>query len=163
VPGKTCIAAILMLLLTAPALAADKLTKAQIQEVIDAADAASVQQDSAAIGAVLGSNFYKYIEVPSDGMPVTARINKQQYLDLIEQGWEKTSNYQYQRQDLVINLSPDGDTAESFATIIENFEIDGQKMVSKVREYARYELEDGRPVIVNIDSQTLVGDTTPEP
>lgn len=160
--AKTCVFSTLMLLLASPALAADKLTKALIREVIDAADAASVQRDSAAIGVALGSNFYKYIEVPSDGMPVTARINKQQYLDLIKSGWEKTSNYQYKRQDLVINLSPDGDTGESFATIVERFEIDGKEMVSKVREYARYELEDGRPVIVNIDSQTLVGDTTPE-
>lgn len=132
-----------------------------IQEVINATDAASLNRDTAAIGAALGSNFYRYIEVPSDGVPAAARITKQQYLKIIDEGWKKTSQYQYQRKDVVINLSPDGDSGESYSTIVENFVIDGNEMVSKIREYARYELEDGRPVIVNIDTQTLVGDSTP--
>lgn len=153
----------LLLLWAAQAPAADKLTKDMIRELIETTDTASMQRDTAAIGAALGSNFYKYVDVTSEGMPATARITKQQYLDTIDKGWEKTSKYQYTRKDVVINLSPEGDSAESFSTIVENFEIDGREMRSKVREYARYELENGRPVIVNIDTQTLVGDTTPEP
>jgi hypothetical protein len=94
-------------------------------------------------------------------MPVAARINKQQYLKIIDEGWEKTSQYQYERKDVVITLSPEGDSGESFSTVVETFVIDGREMVSKIREYAHYALEDGRPVIVNIDTQTLVGDNTP--
>jgi len=152
----------MLLLGSSYALAADRLTKDMIQEVMEATDAASLQRDTAAIGAALGSNFYKYVDVPTDGLPVTARIDKQQYLKVIDSGWDKLGEYDYRRQDVVINLSPEGDSGESFSTIVENFSIDGKDMVSKVREYARYELENGRAVIVNIDSQTLVGDTTPE-
>lgn len=150
------------MLVALPVGAADKLTREMIAELMDRTDAASAQRDTAAIGAALGSDFYKYVDVPSDGLPATARVTKQQYLDYIEKGWQKVGAYDYRRKDVVINLSPDGDSGESFSTIIENFEVDGRAMTSKVREYARYQLEDGRPVIVNIDTQTLVGDTTPE-
>lgn len=151
----------ILLLWASHAPAADKLTKAMIREVMDKTDVASVQRDTEAIGAALGSEFYRYIEIPSDGLPAAARITKAQYLKIIDEGWEKTSQYQYQRKDVVVNLSPEGDSGESFSTIIETFVMDGKEMVSKIREYARYELEDGRPVIVNIDTQTLVGDSTP--
>jgi hypothetical protein len=150
-----------LLLGVSNALAADRLTKDMIREVIEASDAATMRHDTAGIGAALGSNFYKYIEIPSMDMSAAARIDKQQYLKMIDSGWTKTNNYHYQRKDVVIHLSPEGDSGESFSTIIEHFEIDGTAMISKVREYALYALEDGRAVIVNIDSQTLVGDTTP--
>jgi hypothetical protein len=151
----------MLLLWTSHVPAADKLTKDMILNVIAVTDAASKQRDTGAIGAALGSDFYRYIELPSDGMPVAARINKQQYLKIIDEGWEKTSQYQYERKDVVITLSPEGDSGESFSTVVETFVIDGREMVSKIREYAHYALEDGRPVIVNIDTQTLVGDNTP--
>ncbi len=137
------------------------LTREMIRELMQRTDVASTQRDAAAIGEALASDFYKYVDVPSDGMPATARIDKRQYLRMIESGWQKTDNYHYRRRDVVINLSPKGDSGESFSTIVETFEIDGKKMVSKVREYASYRLEAGRPVIVTIDNQTLVGDTTP--
>lgn len=151
-----------LLVWTVQAAAADKLTSEMIRELMDTTDTAAAQRDAATIGAALGDNFYKYVDVPSDGLPATVRITKQQYLDTIEKGWEKVGKYDYRRKDVVINLSSGGDSGESFSTIVENFEIDGKSMTSKVREYARYELQDGRPVIVNLDTQTLVGDTTPE-
>ncbi len=158
---------ILRLIITAVILwstgagAGEALTREMIRELMHRTDAASAQRDAAAIGGALASDFYKYIDVPSAGMPATARIDKQQYLRMIEKGWRKTDSYDYRRKDVVINLSPKGDSGESFSTIIETFDIDGRKMVSKVREYASYRLEEGRPVIVTIDSQTLVGDSTP--
>jgi hypothetical protein len=161
VSGAGLVVPVLLLLWASHAVAADKLTREMIQQVIETADAAALQRDTKAIGDALGSGFYKYIDVPSDVSPATARIDKQQYLNLIEQGWKNVGDYQYQRQDLVIHLSPDGDSGESFSTITERFSVDGKEMTSKVREYARYQLENGRPVIVNIDNQTLAGDTTP--
>jgi len=35
-------------------------------------------------------------------------------------------------------------------------------MISKFREYATYELENGRPVITQVSGHTLLGDTTPQ-
>ncbi|MFZ0467716.1 MAG: hypothetical protein WAL92_02205, partial [Thiogranum sp.] len=95
-------------------------------------------------------------------LPATVRIDKDQYLGLIERGWDRIGNYAYQRKDVVVNVAPDGLSGESSSTVIETFTVDGKDTVSKVREYAHYELEDGRPVIFTVETQTLVGDSTPE-
>ncbi len=56
---------------------------------------------------------------------------------------------------------PDGQSGLSYSTITENLVQNGTKMTSLFREYATYELENGRPVITQISGHTLVGDTTP--
>jgi hypothetical protein len=150
------------LLFGSQAGAATQLTVEEVRQVMEATDVAAGHHDTQAIGAHLGQKFFKYIDIPSGEEPATAKINREQYLQIIEQGWNKVQNYAYQRKDVVINVTPDGSAAESFSTVIETFTVDGKDMVSKVREYASYALENGRAVIVNIDSQSLVGDTTPQ-
>ena len=114
-----------------------KMTPEMIRQVIAATDIAAKQRDTKAIGTHLGKNFFKYIELPyDDDVPLAAELNKDQYLERIDQGWGKLEAYQYVREGVVINISLDGQTAESFSTITETFKVDGQEMVSKVREYA---------------------------
>jgi hypothetical protein len=141
-----------------------KITADHVRQVIAATDLASKNHDVGEIGRYLGKGFFKYIDVPGNDLPVTARIDKGQYLEMIKQGWNTLDleGYSYQRTDIVINVALDGASAESNSTIRETVSTNGQDMVSKVREYARYKMEDGRPVIVKIETHTLVGDTTPE-
>lgn len=149
-------------MLASGVLADGRITSAQISELIAATDAASENKDTQAIGRYLGTGFYKYIDIAAGDIPASIRIDKQQYLEMIDRGWKTIDNYSYNRADTVIHIDKDGQSAESFSTILETVVTsDGQEMVSKVREYASYELEDDRPVIVRIESHTLVGDTTP--
>ena len=55
----------------------------------------------------------------------------------------------------------DGLSGMSHSTVTENVVKDGEKMTSKFREYATYELENGKPVITRVSGHTLLGDTTP--
>lgn len=142
--------------------AAAKITAEQVRQVMEAADLASVERDADAIGVCLSEDFAKYIDIPVEPEPVVALIDKRQYLALIEEGWNRISDYTYTRKDVVIHVAQDGSSAETFSTIIETFTVDGQPMVSKIREYARYAIEGDRPVIINVESLKLVGDTTPE-
>jgi hypothetical protein len=148
-------------LCAAQALAGETITVEQVRQVMAATDLAAEQHDTRGVAACLGRHFYKYVDVSSGTQQATARIGREQYLDFIEEGWARVRDYTYQRKDVVVNVVPDGSMAQSFSTVIETFSVDGRNMKSKVREYARYALEDGRPVIVHIDNQTLVGDTTP--
>jgi hypothetical protein len=143
-------------------LADGKITTDDINAVIAATDKASINQDTEEIGRYLGKEFYKYIDVHAGAVPATVRIDKEQYLEMIENGWKTIDRYSYDRLDTVIHVDSDGMNAESYSTIVETVTMmDGQEMTSKVREYATYSLENDRPVIVRIESHTLVGDTTP--
>ena len=149
-------------LLSAPAVAADHMTKDLIQKVIEATDAAAMKRDAAEIGVYLGESFERVIDVPYLGAIEQARIGKMDYLQMIEQGWKDTTEYTTQRDDIKIMLLPDGISGESYSTITEKMVVDGVKMTSRFREYAVYELEDGRPVITEVSGHKLLGDTTPD-
>ena len=79
---------------------------------------------------------------------------------MINDGWKKIENYSYVRDDLTIEILNGGKAAKSNSTLIEKFAVDGKDIVSKIREYAYYAMEDGHVVITKIESITLVGDTT---
>jgi phosphotransferase system IIA component len=152
-----------MMLLSPGAQAAERITPDHIRQVIAETDAAAKQRDVQGIGEHLGEKFSKGVEVSSGVMIESVQIDKQQYLQMIAEGWGTVDEYSYDREDTVITIAPDGLSGESNSTITETVVVNGEKMVSKVREYARYELENGKPVIVAIEGLTLVGDTTPEP
>lgn len=150
------------LLFSTQVFSEQRMTADMIRQVIEVTDLAAKQRDTQAIGAHLGSEFFKYIDLPYDDVPLAVELNKEQYLEQIDQGWAKLETYEYVRQNIVINISRDGQSAESFSTVTETFRVDGQKFVSMVREYATFVFENGQPVIVRVESITLTGDTTPE-
>jgi len=154
--------AAVLVIVSMQGMAGGKITRQQIQQVMDSSDLAAKHRDAQGIGVYLGTKFFKYIDLPAEKTPLAVELSKKQYLEKIAEGWQKLDSYDYQRKDVVINMATDGQTAESFSTVIEKFSVKGKQMVSKVREYASYELEDGRPVIIQIESHTLVGDTTPQ-
>ena len=150
------------LLFSTQVFSEQRMTADMIRQVIEVTDLAAKQRDTQAIGAHLGSKFFKYIDLPYDDVPLAVELNKEQYLEQIDQGWAKLETYEYVRQNIVINISRDGQSAESFSTVTETFRVDGQEFVSKVREYASFVFENEQPVIVRVESITLTGDTTPE-
>jgi hypothetical protein len=82
---------------------------------------------------------------------------------MIAQGWDTVDEYSYERENTVIIIAPDGASGESHSTLIQTIVIKGEKSVSKIREYARYELENGRPMITTIEGHMVNGDTALEP
>lgn len=139
-----------------------RMSADMIRQVIEKTDLAAIQRDTETIGGHLGSEFFKYIDLPYDDIPLAVELNKEQYLEQIDEGWASLETYEYVRQNVVINISRDGQSAESFSTVTETFSVDGQEFVSKVREYASFAFENGQPVIVRVEGIVLTGDTTPK-
>jgi hypothetical protein len=144
----------------APAGADPAITRDSVLALIEAVDAAAVDRDTGGIGRCLSEDFRKAIDIPDDEVRATVQIGNQAYLDMIARGWRTIDDYSYRRSDLVISIAADGLSAASFSTVTERLVVDGREALSRVREYARYRLENGRPLITTIESHTLVGDTT---
>ena len=154
---------LLAVLLSLQAQAADKITREDIQQVIDVTDAAARNHDTAGIGEHLSARFVKIVEFPHDRWMAKIRLDKKKYLELIDAGWPTIKDYTYQRDSTRIHIMPDGLSGHSYATITETLSLDGTRRISKFREHAVYALENGRPVITKISGHTLVGDTMPVP
>jgi len=153
---------LVFVLLSLPAQAAERITGEQIQQVINATDAAAMNRDTAGIAAYLSDSFEKTIEFPYKKWMAKVRLDKDDYLVLIDEGWANAGEYDYQRDDTEIHIMPDGLSGLSHSTVTENMVLDGEKMTSRFREYATYALENGRPVITRVSGHTLLGDTTPQ-
>jgi hypothetical protein len=153
---------VVSVLLSLPAQAADRITSAQIQQVINDTDAAAMDRDTAGIGDYLAESFEKTIEFRYKKWMAKVRLDKYKYLELIDEGWANTGEYDYQRDNTEIHISPDGLSGLSHSTVIEHMVQGGEKMTSKFREYATYERENGRLVITGVSGHTLLGDTTPQ-
>lgn len=154
---------VLAILLSIQAQAADTITREHIQQVIDVTDAAARNRDTAGIGEHLSATFEKIVVFPHDKWMAKVRLDKEQYLELIDAGWPTIEDYEYRRDSTRIHVMPDGLSGHSYSTITETLSLDGTRRVSKFREYAIYALENGRPVITQISGHTLVGDTMPVP
>ena len=153
---------VVSILLSLPAQAEERITSEQIHQVIIATDAAAMNRDTTGIGEYLSNSFRKIIEFRYKKWMAKVKLRKDQYLELIDEGWANSGEYDYQRDDIEINISPDGLSGQSHSTVTENVVLDGEKMTSKFREYATYALENGRPVITQVSGHTLLGDTTPQ-
>ena len=154
---------VVSVLLSLPTHAAERITDEQIQQVIDATDVASMNRDAAGIGTYLAESFKKIVEFPYKKWMAKVTVRKDQYLEIIDEGWASGGNYYYQREDTVIHIMPDGSSGQSYSTITETLSLRGTRMISKYREHALYALEDGKPVITQISGHTLLGDTMREP
>ena len=153
---------VVSVMLSLPAQAAVPITVTQIQQVINATDTAAMNRDAAGIGEYLSDSFEKTIEFRYKKWMAKVRIDKDKYLKLIDEGWANPGEYDYQRDDTEIHIMPDGLSGLSHSTVTEHIVQDGEQMTSRFREYATYELENGRPVITRVSGHTLLGDTTPQ-
>jgi hypothetical protein len=160
--NKPLTATVLFVLLSVTAHADDQITREQIKQVISATDTAAMDHNTAAIGSYLGDSFERIIEIPHKDQMATVRLNKIEYLQMVDEGWARIAHYDYQRDNIEIHIMPDGLGGKSHSTVTENIVVDGVKMTSRFREYATYQLENGRPVITQVSGHTLLGDTTPQ-
>ncbi|MGB5259268.1 MAG: nuclear transport factor 2 family protein [Gammaproteobacteria bacterium] len=155
-------ATVLCLWLSLPAQADERITREHIQQVIRATDAAALNRDAAGIGAYLGQSFERIIEFAYKDWMAKIRLDRDKYLEMINEGWQEIGDYSYQRDNIEIHIAPDGRSGLSYSTVTEHMVQDGKEMISRFREHATYELEDGRPVITQVSGHTLLGDTTPQ-
>jgi hypothetical protein len=138
------------------------MTREHIQQVMSATDAAAINRDAAAIGDYLGQSFERIIEFTYKDWTAKIRLDRDKYLEMISDGWTQVGEYSYQRDNVEIHLSPDRLSGLSYSTVTERMVQDGEEMISRFREHATYELENGRPVITQVSGHTLLGDTTPQ-
>ena len=155
---------VLTVLLSFQVQAADPITREHIQQVVDMTDVATMNRDTAGIGEFIRETLMRIIEFIYDEKYIAKmRVDKKKYLDIIDEGWPTLEEYEYRRDNTVIQVMPDGLSGQSYSTITETLSIEGTRMVSKYREHALYALENGKPVITQISGHTLLGDTMRKP
>ncbi len=138
---------VVLLLAATAAHAEGTLTEKKITAMTDAIEAAARSQDAGAIIRHFAPNATIQIVMPPNAGGQTLNMSVKQYEQVLREGWAQYSQSTYRVEDVVIEISADGQTARLINTTIETIQMPGQALSSRTHEVVSVALENGRPVI----------------
>ena len=140
---------IVFFLLAPSGVLAEALTEAMITGMIDKIDKAVSVQDAGVIASLMSTHVEIVMIVNAGGNTQVMRANKAQYLEMLQQGWAASTNYEYARTNMNIKIkSPN--KAIVTTDVSESMTVNGQNMSGHTKEKATVELIDGKPLITRI-------------
>lgn len=149
---KTMIIALFVIVLSGSAFA---FSDSDLNELLAKIDSAAATRDASQIAHLLSDGASIVVEMPTPQGSMKLELNKQQYLELTQQGWNAIGpSYKYTR--LSTEIESDGTKAQVVSIVREEFEAGEQTISSDTLEIADFEEEDGRLVVVKVVAQARV-------
>ncbi|MDX1408590.1 MAG: hypothetical protein R3330_10670 [Saprospiraceae bacterium] len=118
---------------------------AKVDEAINARDAGGGV-------AQMGDDVEIIMHMTVQGQKTVMRPSRDEYQAMIAMSWQQYSEYDYQRDNVMISL--EDDKAEVSATITETIGYQGQSMTGHSKEVATVEMVEGAPKITRVVGHT---------
>lgn len=125
-----------------------KLTKTDVEKLIETLDQAVNDLDVSAVGSILSDNVEVVMDISSQGNTQTMKINKQQYLAMLEKGWSAFDDYSYKRTNLKIDIQ-DTKALLTF-NVEEKMTVQGQKIEGTSKGEATVKMIGGKPLFTKM-------------
>ncbi len=133
------------------------ISKAQVQAVLDSIDKACLNKDATAVVANYASNAVITATVVQNGQTYTNRQSRDEYLHVLEGSLKNTADYSLQHKDVVIEIAPDGRTAQCRFTLIEKWRgNNGGMQEGDTKESLSFSLLDGKLLVTKDHSDVTV-------
>ncbi len=113
-------------------------------------------QDVAGIGKWLSDDIEITMHTSVFGKLQTAKANKQQYLELLTNGWAMAEDYHYQKENVEIHYLEGGKSANITATVYESMTINGTPVKDRTTESMIVELINGKVLITKMTGETVM-------
>ena len=158
---KALVSILVVAMLSSPVLA---FSNSELHELLAQIDSAAEARDASRIAHLLSDRVSIIIEMPTpEGNNVQIELNKQQYLEITQQGWDAIGpSYKYTR--LQTDVESDGEKAQVVSIVREEFQAGGQTISSETLEVADLAVENGRLVVVKVVGQIHIkGEPVPKP
>ena len=140
------------------------ISKAQIQAVLDSIDKACLNKDAAGAVANYSSNAMITATVVQNGQTYTNRQSRDEYLHVLEGSLKNTADYSLQHKDVVIEIAPDGRTAQCRFTLVEKWRgNNGGMEEGDTKESLTLALLDGKLLVTTDHSDVTVAAQTGAP
>ncbi len=140
------------------------ISQAQVQAVLDAIDKACLNKDAAAAVANYASNAVITATVVQNGQTYTNRQSRDEYLHVLDGSLKNTADYSLQHKDVVIEIAPDGRTAQCRFTLIEKWRgNNGGMQEADTKESLSFSLLDGKLLVTKDHSDVAVAAQTGVP
>ena len=135
----------------APATHADApLTEARVMTMFHQLESSVRARDARGVAGHFAPEAVIRLVMPAGGGGQKMEMGVQQYTRMLEQAWAMAESFTYTVEDIVIEISPDGRTAQVSDTTVESMQIRGQTMSSRTREHFSVALRGGRPLVTRL-------------
>ena len=129
-----------------------EITETEVLDVIDKMDVAAKNKDSDGIVANISEKVQiKATAVTLDGKTQTDAYTRDQYRNLVKRVFDAATNYQHNRRNTKVKISPDGTSAIVTSELSESVTINGQIISSVETSVSTFVKENGKLVIRYID------------
>lgn len=98
-----------------------RISTAQVQTMLDSIDKACLNKDAAAVLANYASNAVITSVTVQNGQTYTSKRGWEDYLHTLEDGLKNAKDYSLQHKNVVIEIAPDGQTAQCRFTLVERW------------------------------------------
>jgi|GEM_PF-5285586 len=141
-----------LLLLGAPLLqAAERLSEASVRQAYTQMQAAVAAQDVEAVLALMSADLQVQIQAPLD-MGGELQLGRDEYRELLVQGWDGVDNYQLQVEIQQIEIAEDGQSARIDSLNRESMDILGNSLVMNIEQRATLQLSQQGPLFSHIQA-----------
>lgn len=130
------------------------LTEKTVNDYLARVDGAISTLSVAQVGDALSDNVAITINVTAGGRQQVMKPSKQEYLQMLQQGWVAASNYKYHRSNTKIKIT--GDRAYVTSDVTESMVVQGQSISGKSKEETTIELVGGKPKATKIVAHTAM-------
>jgi len=130
-------------------LSAETLTKESVSDLLTKVEESVQARNPELLVSYFTDNVEVTMVMPKN-MGGTLKANKQQYKEMLKQGWAMPGKYTYEVRDIKITVSKDSKSAVVTDLTVESIEIGGQKIESKSRERIEVVVQNGKPLIQKI-------------
>lgn len=118
------------------------ISKADVEKLLAQMDKAVNNLDADAVANTMASDIEIVMDMPSQGNTDTLKMDKQQYLTVLKQGWSALTDYSYKRINTSIDVQ--GGKAIVSSEFEEQMTVQGQKIAGTSKSKATVEWVNGK-------------------
>jgi hypothetical protein len=133
-----------------------KFSKTNILTILDSMDKGFLNKDAAAIFASFASNAVIIATVVEGPRTTTTTNDMSSYRRDVEAGFESFDDYELQRKDVAVEITPDGQRAASQSILIETYRFSGKAERAVTRESDIFEVMDGKIRLTKMNSKVEI-------
>ena len=133
-----------------------KISRTQILDLLHSMDRGLTNKDAAAVVANFSSNAVITATVVEAQRTDKTKDDTAGYRRSLEAGFQSFSDYQFTRQEVVIQIAADGRTATSSSLLTEIFRIDDKRKQAVTKESATFGIVEGKVLLTAMNSEVTV-------
>ncbi len=133
-----------------------KLSKDQVIAVLNFINSGLTNRNAAAVVADFATNAVITATIQEGRFKDSLRHTPAEYRDILEMSLKEPGPYRIKRNDLSIELSPDGKTATARSTLIEDYSFEGRLKHGVTRETLTFRVIGGKVLITKSHSEVII-------